>query len=502
MKAIIIIFILITTPVFAGIVKIETGETDIKDKLAKIGATANSGRPSDEWRIWTLANSDNIIEITVYKENLVENIIAWNNADYNLHRSMVVITREDADHKAEESGRHRVRSISFDTDTKSIQIEKFSGTIHIAVGDTDVIDKLKNAGAHDLWNTRALYFFDPATGKGKCTNEGPKNVDWSLIGSNDTSKYIRVGVATPEGRVSSISFWNSPMKNLVSEYKDRRYAQSFTYNADNKTLQVDKNTEVVKINVGDTDVMDKLLKIGAKDAEHLKDTGPQPEKNTLWTVSDFDVTVDVCLDKDRVADIYFWYSADVRATKTHAMDSRHYAQSLSYDTANRNIQVKGNTRELNRQPATSHAISDGAFVFDYTSQKILPNWEVRDRSEIIPATYDMLHISSSTGLTSEWINREPEDCCSRNAEWRARVKKFQDSWEAGKPIVCQGDDIKLIVDALTGALYTNDWPWTYYQRFGALKVVIANPEPPDRFVQRWMSDRGIRLFYMKVTVSE
>jgi len=335
MKTIIVIFILITTPVFAGMVKIETGESGISDKLAKIGAAAKPGRSDDEWKTWLLPNADGIIEISVYKENLVEDIIVWdNNTDYYLNRSMAM-TREDAERHAEEANRRRVRSISFDTDTKLVQIEKYSGTITVAVGDTEVKGKLKNAGARDLWNTRALINLTT----GECGHEGEKDVNWSLTGSNDTSNYIRVEVLAPKGIVSTISYWTAPIRDLMSEERNRRYARSFTYNPANKTLQVDKNTEMVKIDVGDTDVIDKLLKIGAKDIGHLKAVAPQPAKNTVWALSDSSINVEIWLDKGQVAGIYFWDTADVRATKAREKIPPHYTRSLSYNTANKKIQV-------------------------------------------------------------------------------------------------------------------------------------------------------------------
>jgi len=216
MKKLIIIFVLLSTQVFAEIIKIETGESDIKDKLAKIS-------PKQVWQVrdpyyeaWSLSNSDTTAVVTMYKgEGWVEAISVWNNAD---------LANCEASKYYEEDRRRRVRSITFDTEKKSIQVEKISGTIHIEIGETNVIEKLKKVGARDLWRSLEVLPLPE------------KNTVWGLSGTNNN--FVRVW--TLEGRVAAISFWTSPYENKIAELRNRRDAKSFTYNADDKTLQVEE----------------------------------------------------------------------------------------------------------------------------------------------------------------------------------------------------------------------------------------------------------------------
>jgi len=217
---------LLSVQVFAEMVKIETGGSDIKDKLVKVGAQ-NMGKArgyTPDYVMWILSDSNITADIVVYNEDWVESIYVWDNAD--LKRYMLSEYTEFNRLEAE-TKRLRVRSVIFDTETKSIQVEKISGTIHIEIGETNVIEKLKKVGASDLWN--GLQVINLNGGQAGI----PKNKVWGLSGTNND--YVQI--LAPDGRVTEILFWNVPVR-----YKSisGRNVQGFTYNADDKTLQIEE----------------------------------------------------------------------------------------------------------------------------------------------------------------------------------------------------------------------------------------------------------------------
>jgi hypothetical protein len=227
MKKIVIIVIFISTQLFAEVIKIETGELAIKNKLLRIGA--ENVKLDNNYTVWTLTSSDITVDFLVYKyqgniggqgPEWLAKISVWSNID---SARRLPWSFKDAEYR-------KVRSISFDTDKKSIQVTKFHGTICIRIGDTDVTEKLKQVGARDLWNVISFYDTDmrrPGLGY------------WGLSGSNSVSTDIHVEVVAPEGRVSAISFWTAPYTNKSEIIKNRCAAQSLKYNAESKMLQVD-----------------------------------------------------------------------------------------------------------------------------------------------------------------------------------------------------------------------------------------------------------------------